>query len=776
MIVCGRQFTPELLTRLSQEGAGLSRRALSRRLCEWLDWKGPSDRWQTTNARIALNRLQRAGLIELPKVANPFVNASHPNPPPVPSMAHLPAIKGNLEQIGSVELVLVGPPRSQVGRECRQLLQAFHPLGSHLCGAQLRYLITCPKGVLGVLCFSAAARRLEPRDRWIGWNDIARGENLHWVVNNSRFLIRDGVQVPNLASHVLAGALRRLPQDWQARYGYRPVLVETFVEKGRHHGISYKASNWVKLSQLTAGRGRNDAQRCAQKTPKHIFLYPLTKEARATLCQLPSRPRLVRPAPPPPPPRAEPADWAEEEWAEADLKDERLRKRLLILGRDFYARPQANLPQCCNGNQARTKAAYRFFEHPDVTMDAILQSHYQSTARRMAGEAVVLVPQDTTFLNYNSHPATENLGPIGTTVDGTIGLVVHDSMAFNLEGTPLGLLDVQCWARDPEQFGKKHQRKKLAFEQKESVKWRRSLEALERIQARCPQTQIVSVGDREADIYELFAWAQEPGRPGLLVRAQQNRCTLEEHGYLWEQMASQPVAGIKAVGLSRRPGRPARVAQLEVRFAAVDLKAPRRSPKLPNVRLWAVWARETDEPEGVKPVEWMLLSTLPVESFEQAKEKIQWYVGRWGIEVFHRTLKSGCKIENRQLGSADRIEACLAIDMVVAWRIFHLTKLGRETPDVPCTVFFEEAQWKALVGFISKDPIPPSEPPSLREAIRKVASLGGFLGRKGDGEPGTQTIWLGLQRLDDISEAWSVFSQMFAEQIRQTVSSNRDYG
>jgi hypothetical protein len=166
------------------------------------------------------------------------------------------------------------------------------------------------------------------------------------------------------------------------------------------------------------------------------------------------------------------------------------------------------------------------------------------------------------------------------------------------------------------------------------------------------------------------------------------------------------------------------------------------------------------------------LTTLAVENFEQACQKLDWHARRWGIEVFHRTLKSGCPIETRPLGNADRLEACLAIDLVVAWRIFHLTKLGRETPEVPCPVYFEEIEWKALVGFLRQDPMAPPPPPSLREALRRVASLGGFLGRKGDGEPGTQTIWLGLQRLDDISAAWKACSEMF----NHTVSSNRTYG
>jgi hypothetical protein len=610
---------------------------------------------------------------------------------------------------------------------------------------QLRYLIVCPRGLLGVLCFSAAARRLRSRDQWIGWSDIARAENLHRIVNNSRFLIRPQVQIPHLASHVLGMAVRRLPQDWQQRYNYRPYLLETFVEKTKHRGACYRASNWIELAEPTAGRGRNDAQHKADKTAKRIFLYPLIPKARPVLQQLPQKLRLVR-AQPKAALLTEPEDWAEEEFNQAQLGDERLRKRLLVLARDFYARPQSNVPQSCGGNRAKTKAAYRFFDHPQVKMDAVLQSHYQATAARMAKESVVLVPQDTTSLNYSTHPATENLGPIATRQKGVIGLLVHDTMAFNLEGTPLGLLDVQCWARDPKQFGKKHQRRRLEFEEKESVKWLRSLEAVARMGSQCPQTQIVSVGDREADIYELFVWATEQtGRPELLIRAEHNRRVQEEHGYLWEHLGAQPVAGIKEMCLPRRANRAARIAELEVRFGSVELRAPKTRARLPNVRLWAVWAHEPAPPPGIEALEWMLLTTLPVESFEQACEKLEWYTRRWGIEVFHRTLKSGCQIETRQLGSADRIEACLAIDMVVAWRIFHLTKLGRETPP---------------------------QPPSLREAIRMVASLGGFLGRKADGEPGTQTIWLGLQRLDDIAEAWKVFSVM----VPHTVSSNRTYG
>lgn len=157
-------------------------------------------------------------------------------------------------------------------------------------------------------------------------------------------------------------------------------------------------------------------------------------------------------------------------------------------------------------------------------MDAVLESHYAATARRMGQSPVVLAAQDTTSLNYSTPPAPENPGLSGSRAERLVGLRVRDTLAFNLEGTPLGLLDVQCWARDPEQFGKNHWRRPAAFEQNESVKWRRSLEAVERAQRQCPPTQMVSVGDRQADIYELLVWAREqPGRPHLLVRAEPNR-------------------------------------------------------------------------------------------------------------------------------------------------------------------------------------------------------------------------------------------------------------
>jgi hypothetical protein len=324
------------------------------------------------------------------------------------------------------------------------------------------------------------------------------------------------------------------------------------------------------------------------------------------------------------------------------------------------------------------------------------------------------------------------------------------------------LIDVRCWVREESDTPKRAQRYELAIEQKESSKWLESWKAAQRLQEQCPQSTVVSVGDREADIYELFVEAQKrPGGAKVLVRARQDRVLEPEQdqecGRVWEFMAQRAANAKITMELPRTPKRKARTAEVEIRYAEVELKAPKRKPWLGSMKMWAVTAVEVGAPPGEEPVEWRLLTTVEVRSLEQALEVLKWYTVRFQIEVYHRTLKSGCKIQERQLGHAQRIEGCLAIDMVVGWRIVRLTKLGREVPEVPCTVYFEEAQWKALVAFVTKNPVPPEKPPTLREATRMMAiGLGGFLGRVSDGEPGTETIWRGLQRLDDITAMWVV--------------------
>lgn len=765
MVVSGREFSEEIIERIRsrvQEDHSLTRTGLSREVCAWLDWRSIDGRVKDMSCRVALLKLARRGIIELPEAQassirrGAEVDAQWDTSWPVVAMT--------LAELGRVWLVPVDSGQVALSKQWWAMMQVHHPLGAGpLCGAQLRYLVASEVGFVGALSFSAAAWRLSARDRWIGWDDARRRAGLSKVVGNSRFLILPTVKVPNLASHVLSLALSRLAADWQSRYGLTPVLVETFVDSTRYPGTCYRAANWIRLG-LTQGRGRQDRRRSASGVPKDIWVYPLERNCQAHLRAGCEAPVLAA--------RAKCEDWAAEEFGACKLGDTRLKGRLLSLARDFYARPTANMPQAC-GSRAKTKAAYRFLDHDDTTMHTLLQAHYQATEARLAPESVVLAVQDTTSLDYTSHAATEGTGPIASWVQGPQGLHLHSTLAFSTQGTPLGFLDVQCWARDRGAFGKRAKRHQLPIEEKESFKWLKSYRAVAAVQARLPNTVVVSVGDREADVYELFREAAEHLEgPKLLIRAEHNRQLQDEQRRLWETLQDKPIAGIQVLQLPRQGSRAAREARLAIRFAAVSLCAPTGYQGAASIPVWAVFAQEQEAPAGVKPLEWLLLSTLPVTTFEQAIEKLIWYTRRWGIEVLHRTLKSGCRIEQRQLAQVDRLEACLAIDLVVAWRIYHLSKLGREVPQAPCTVYFEEAEWKALMVFTTHNRVPPAQPPTLREAIHRVAGLGGFLGRKSDGEPGTQTLWLGLQRLDDIVAMW----QVMADATQRTVSSAIDSG
>lgn len=774
MRLCGQEFTPELIARIeatAHEEPTMSRRALSRRLCQWLHWRGPTGRLKEMSARVAMRRLESAGRLTLPAPVHRVPGSQGAAPGPSRRAALVPespALSMSLRALGAVELVLVGAPRSRQGQVWRALMQRHHPLGAGpLCGAQLRYLIASPThGWLGALAFSSAAWRVGARDEYIGWSEAARAEHLAEVVCNSRFVILPGVRVAHLASHVLGQATRRLRADWAARYGHQPVLVESYVERERHRGTCYRAANWQRVGH-TAGRGRQDRTRQARLPVKDLYLYPLVRHWRQRLCrEAPVAPR-----------RVSDGDWAVEEFSRAGLGDARLEARVLTVARDLYARPQAQLPGAC-ASAAKTKAAYRLFDHQRVTREALLASHYEASAARVAEHPVVLAVQDSSSLNYTAHPLTEGLGPLNTSTDHSLGLWMHDTMAFTPEGTPLGLLDVQCWAREPSAQGKRHTRYQRPIEAKESAKWLHSFEALCQLQRRCPATTLISVGDREADVYELLVRAQRPGAAKLLIRAERTRRMVREHGPLWEHMASAEVAvaGTQVLEVPRRHNRPRRNATLEIRFAEVELQAPKRKTHLGSVRLWAVWAHEPEPPEGIVALDWMVLTTVPVHTFDDALERLAWYRQRWGIEVYHRTLKSGCRIEERQLGSAERLETCLAFDLVVAWRIYHLARLGRETPEVPCTVYFEDAEWKALVTLVHRDRTAPERgEPSLGEAMRMVAGLGGYLGRNSDGPPGTKSLWLGLQVLEPATAMWLFMSDpSLGGQL--AVSSKHDYG
>ena len=452
--------------------------------------------------------------------------------------------------------------------------------------------------------------------------------------------------------------------------------------------------------------------------------------------------------------------WAADEMRHLDLGDARLNRRVATLVEALAAKPSASVPEAC-GTWAATKGAYRLWDGPAGTAAAIRAAHVARTAERARAHGRVLVIQDTTDLDVTHHPKTSGVGPPDHPRHR--GLKVHSGLAATPDGVPLGLVHQQVWARDPDDLGQRHQRRDRATAEKESQRW---LDALVASQAAVPAAvRVLTVADREADIFDLFALPRRPGSE-LLIRATHDRRLVAdapdeaaaEAARLWATARAAPALGTLTIRGPRADDRPARAATLTLRVAAVAVAPPRHRrgrAKLAPVPLRAVLAAEEEAPAGgATPLCWLLLTTVPVDGFAAAVECVRWYKIRWLIERYHYVLKSGCHLEELRLETAARLECALATYCLVTWRLLWLTYAARHDPDAPCDGALAAHEWQALACTMLRTPVPPPEPPPLRQAVRWIAQLGGFLGRTHDGEPGGQTIWRGLRRLDGIAATW----------------------
>lgn len=447
------------------------------------------------------------------------------------------------------------------------------------------------------------------------------------------------------------------------------------------------------------------------------------------------------------------ASWVENELRTANFGDARLVKRLIRMVTDFIARPMASVPQAC-ADRAATKAVYRFWDSPRVSPEAIFAAHQDATIERLRGERFLFLIQDTTDLDFTTHDQTVGLGPLDNS--HVQGLKMHSALVLNANGVPLGLLYQKVWARDPAKRGQAKQRRQRVTAEKESQRW---LDTLSATEARLPaDVESITIADREADIYDFLAMPRRANSQ-LLIRATHDRRVSNDGEYVWSTIRQSPEQGQFTVELRQQDGRPLRQANLTVRFCTLTLLPPRHHSarsSLQPIQVQAILAEE-ENAQVDQPISWLLLTTLPVDSFTQARQCIAWYSQRWLIERYHYVLKSGCQVEKLQLEEADRLKRAFATYCIVAWRLLWITYHSREQPEASCEVVFQPHEWQSLYATIKKTLDMPPEPPTLRQTVHWIAQLGGFQGRKGDGEPGVKTIWLGLRRLYDIANSWLLF-------------------
>ena len=446
-------------------------------------------------------------------------------------------------------------------------------------------------------------------------------------------------------------------------------------------------------------------------------------------------------------------NWIENEMKATSLPDSRLKTRMEKLLSRLSELPQESIPANSHG-QAGAAATYRFFDNHRILARDILSGHKQATIERIAAQKVVLLVQDTTQLTYEKDGgAIFDNGTIRRTESDKYWL--HPVIAFTAQRVNLGSVYHEFWQR--EKTNSKQTRKKREIEDKESMRWLRGYDAACAVQKRCPETCVISVADRECDIYDFFLAAtrkREENRAEYLIRANANRRLAteteddekEEAEYLRATMNNAPVLGRYTTELSRTPTREARTVEIEVRAHMIQFCSPRhRRATLPAIELYVVQAREIDPPKDEEGVNWLLLTSLPVENFVQAQTIIGYYKARWEIELYFRTLKSGSQVEELRLETDARLENAVVLYMIIAWHLHNTTMLARETPEANCELVFTREEWRMIYALNHR--AIPEQAPNLRECVRVLAQVGGFLARKGDGEPGMKTIWRGYVRV-----------------------------
>ena len=495
-----RQFDAQTVQWLTGAAAAsdASRSRLARGLCERLDWRDSSGGLATASARKVLPRLADKLGIALPTSRPGIPSGRAITAPSAPDREVCCA----LEDLGRVSLVPVKDDASR--RRWEAVVDTWHPLGwARAPGGQMRYWISSSiYGVLGVIGFCAASWHQKARDTWIGWSDDARVAHIGDIVCNQRFMICPWVRVPNLASAVLAMASSRIADDWQVAYGRRPLVAYTYVAP-EHTGTCYAAAGWSCCDEPTSGMPPG------HETPgpqRRVWMKPLAPDWKAELCAAPGKvieePRPVY--------LKETADWADHEYARCRHPDGRVRERIVEMGRSWLKHLGASLPVVFPG-KAERKAAYRLLSSNRVTMEHILESHQAATAERCAPEKVVLAVQDTTAINYNGLEATGGLVGLGGPGKGVKGLMAHFGLAVNPVGRPLGVFSLDADFRHDAQQ-----------DEKESRRWLEGLERAGELAAACRETRVITVCDREGDIWKMFREAATTGA-GLLVRANRAR-------------------------------------------------------------------------------------------------------------------------------------------------------------------------------------------------------------------------------------------------------------
>lgn len=440
--------------------------------------------------------------------------------------------------------------------------------------------------------------------------------------------------------------------------------------------------------------------------------------------------------------------WTRQQFANCRLGDARRTKRLMEVAEQVANHPSGSFPKQME-TWGDLKAAYRLFGCKEVTFEAIARPHWEQT--RSVGPGRYLVLGDTTEIDFGYRREIEGLSAIGNGSGN--GFLLHNALLVEADSeSVVGVAGQTIHYR--KSAPKKENRSQRLKRERESRVWGYVVDQV----GRPPQgAQFIHVFDRGADDFEVFCHLLDNDDDWVVRVKSTNRQIHTPSGKkmpLTEYLATLPIAGSYELNLRSRPRQPARTAKLEVRFGALSMPVPHHKSPYVKARdgspidMSVVWVCEVDAPSGVKPIQWVLYTSLPVKTFDDAWTVIRYYECRWLIEEYHKALKTGCSVQQRILRTVDRLEAMVGLMSVVAVRLLQLKTVARSEPNRPAKTVVPPLWLKMLKA--ARKNLRRVHDLTIREFYRELAKLGGFLGRRSDGEPGWITIWRGWEKLNTL--------------------------
>ena len=771
-LLSSREEVKSMLKKAVEVGKKVTQ--VARETCEKFKFQTASGKLQVTSCTKALRRLEK----EDPDVKLPEGTRKKSRPPiepvyldkPVPEPVDLPS---DAQEIKNLSLITMTKGKEDLA--LWNTIMRDHPKGApgSVIGEPIRLLVNSEFGYLGGFLFSLGFWNVGDRDRRIGWTNEEKTQNLKYLINMNRFLVRPGIKCAGLDKRMLDLAMQNIAGIFKSLYNYEPIIVESYVDNQYYTGNSLTNAGWI-CAGATKGRGRDRKKGQGPLSVKKIYLYFLVKDFRKAMSLSGNsklEPLSIEESLKP--------DCLSREFADA-LPDKRLNKRLTEVANTMGKNPGAHLSSVHESDETKLKAAYRFISCKEgriFTMPEILGTHFHRTIRRIANEDCVYLIQDGSWLNYNSLKHCDGLDDISKKAGGTTssGLYLHTTIAVNKHNEMLGIVYASCIAMHYMTEEEKLVRGNLPQEAKQTQIWLDHLTySATKVAALVPNVKIIVLSDRESDFYNYFTTYAELRQKypnfHIIARLNYNRALFKSDDHLFDALDRLPATAYTTIyvpKLSSRsrddPGRPSRIAKVEIRAGVFKLSQARTSIHKYPLTIFALNVREPNPPKGQESVNFYLAPSIPIETVQDQIFAAKTYGSRWVIEIFNNAMKSGCcEVENLRNRTADTLKNVIAINMVIAWRAMLRTFYPRRNPGKDPRIMFTEQELDCLKTVAESKKM--KAPENLGECARLVGQMGGHLSSHYE-HAGLKIMKEGFKKLSQLAEYSAAMKEKFSDVI-----------